>query len=148
MAFEPLEGWREVEVSEHRRGPKYTHLMRHLVDALYPDAEKIRLVCDNLSTHTAAAFYEAFPPEVTRSLAKKIEFCYTPVQGSWLNMVKVEISVLVRARACAAASPPLRLCGRSKRGKGAQWVWCERKLAFTTEDVRINLRSLYPSEKV
>jgi DDE superfamily endonuclease len=112
MAFEPLEGWREVEVSEHRRGPKYTHLMRHLVDELYPDAEKIRLVCDNLSTHTAAAFYEAFPPEVTRSLTKKIESCYTPVQGSWLNMVKVEISVLVRARACAAASPPLRLCGR------------------------------------
>ena len=109
-------------MSERRRGPEYTDLMRYLVDELYPDAEKIRLVCDNLSTHTAAAFYEAFPPEVARSLAKRSEFCYTPVHGSWLNLVKVEISVLVRP--CL----PSRLCSaRQKRGKGAQWVWRERK---------------------
>jgi hypothetical protein len=130
MAFEPLKGWREVEVSEHRRGPEYTHLTRHLVDELYPDAEKIRLVCDNLSTHTAAAFYEAFPPEVARSLTKRIEFCYTPVHGSWLNMVEVEISVLVRPclRRCIPAIETLRR--EVKAWQRSAMGLVERKLSF------------------
>jgi hypothetical protein len=64
VAFEPLRGWREVEVSERRRSVEFAHLMHHLLaEELYPDAEKIRLVCDNLSTHSSAAFYEAFSPE-------------------------------------------------------------------------------------
>ena len=94
VAFEPLKGWREVEVSERRRGLEFAHLMRHLAEEIYPDAEKIRLVCDNLSTHSPAAFYESFSPEIAHRLARKIEFCYTPVHGSWLNMVEIEISVL------------------------------------------------------
>ena len=57
---------------------------------------KIRVVLDNVSTHTAAAFYESFCAEVARNLARRIEFVYTPVHGSWLNMVEVEISVMVR----------------------------------------------------
>ena len=98
VAFEPLRGWREVEVSERRRGLEFAHLMHHLAEEIYPDAEKIRLVCDNLSTHSPVAFYEAFSPEIAHHLAaRKIEFCYTPVHGSWLNnMVEIEISVLVR----------------------------------------------------
>ena len=72
-AFEPLRGWREVEVSEHRRGLEFAKLMNHLAEEIYPDAEKIRLVCDNLSTHSPAAFYEAFSAEIAQRLARKIE---------------------------------------------------------------------------
>ena len=68
MTFEPLKGFREVEITERRRGVGFAHLMEHLVDDLYPEAEKIRVVLDNLSTHTGAAFYEAFPAEKARSL--------------------------------------------------------------------------------
>lgn len=85
-----------MEVSERRRGLEFAKLMNHLAEEIYPDAEKIRLVCDNLSTHSPAAFYEAFSPEIAQRLARKIEFIYTPVHGSWLNMVEIEISVLVR----------------------------------------------------
>src|SRR5918999_4517938 len=94
MSFEPLSGWRELVVTERRRKQEFAHWMRRLVEEHYPQAEKIRVVLDNLSTHTGAAFYESFSAELARNLARRIEFCFTPVHGSWLNMV--EISVLVR----------------------------------------------------
>jgi DDE superfamily endonuclease len=147
-AFEPLRGWREVEVSERRRGVEFAQLMHHLAEELYPDAEKIRLICDNLSTHSPAAFYEAFSPEIAHRLARKIEFCYTPVHGSWLNMAEIEISVLVRQ--CLERRLPdketLRREAKAWQGernrKGASVNW-----RFRTEDARIKLRSLYPSVK-
>ena len=148
MAFEPLKGFREVEITERRRSVEFAHLMEHLVDDLYPEAEKIRLVLDNLSTHTGAAFYEAFPAEKARSLATKIEFIYTPVHGSWLNMAEIELSVL--GRQCLKRRIPdtktLRREAkawqkeRNQLGRSVDW-------RFTTEDARVKLRSLYPSEK-
>ena len=150
MSFEPLQGWREVVVSERRRKQEFAHSMRRLAEEHYSQAEKIRVVLDNLSTHTAAAFYESFPPEVARSLTKRIEFVYTPVHGSWLNMVEIEISVLVRqclGRRRLPAIETLRReveawCGeRNRLGASVEW-------RFTTEDARIKLRSLYPSEKL
>jgi hypothetical protein len=149
VAFEPLRGWREVEVSERRRGLEFAHLMHHLAEEIYPDAEKIRLVCDNLSTHSPVAFYEAFSPEIAHHLARKIEFCYTPVHGSWLNMVEIEISVLVR-QCLKRRLPDIETLTReatawckerNRLGAGVDW-------RFRTEDARIKLRSLYPSVKV
>jgi hypothetical protein len=148
VAFEPLRGWREVEVSERRRGLEFAHLMHHLAEKIYPDAEKIRLVCDNLSTHSPAAFYETFTPEIAHRLARKIEFCYTPVHGSWLNMAEIEISVLVRQ--CLERRLPdketLRREAKAWQGERnrneASVNW-----RFRTEDARIKLRSLYPSVK-
>lgn len=148
MAFEPLSGWRKVEVSERRRGREFARMVRHLAEENYPRAERIRLVCDNLSTHSAAAFYESFPPEVARSLMKRIEFVYTPVHGSWLNMVEIELSVLVRqclGRRLPDVEPLRRetqaWCGeRNRLGASVDW-------RFTTADARTKLRSLYPSEK-
>src|ERR671914_2553536 len=96
MSFEPLSGWRELVVTERRRKQEFALAMWRLAEETYPQAEKIRVVLDNLSTHTAAAFYESFPAEVARKLARRIEFVYTPVHGSWLNMVEIEISILVR----------------------------------------------------
>src|SRR3712207_2135619 len=96
MSFEPLSGWRELVVTERRRKREFALAMRHLAEEHYPQAEKIRVVLVNLSTHTGAAFYENFSAEDACELARRIEFIYTPVHGSWLNMVEVEISVSVR----------------------------------------------------
>ena len=74
MSFEPLSGWREVVVTERRRKQEFALAMRRLAQEHYPHAEKIRVVLDNLSTHTPAAFYESFSVEVARKLARRIEF--------------------------------------------------------------------------
>ena len=66
MSFEPLTGWRELAVTERRRKREFAHWMRRLAEEHYPQAEKIRVVSDNLSTHSGAAFYENFPAEVAR----------------------------------------------------------------------------------
>lgn len=146
MVFEPLKGWREAQVTERRRGKEFALAMRHLAEKVYPDAKKIRLVLDNLNTHSPSAFYETFSPEVARRLAKRIEFIYTPVHGSWLNMVEVELSVLVR-QCLKRRIPDTETLGREVE------AWCEERnhlgasveWRFRTEDARIKLRKLYPS---
>jgi len=149
MSFEPLSGWREVVVTERRRKQEFALAMRRLAEEVYPQAQKIRVVLDNLSTHTAAAFYESFPPEQARRLARRVEFCYTPVHGSWLNMVEIEISVLVRQCLRRRLADIETLDGeaqawcreRNRLGRSVDW-------RFRTKDARIKLRSLYPSEKL
>ena len=146
MAFEPLTGWRRTSVSERRRGKEFAQVVRRLAEDHYQEAEKIRLVCDNLSTHTAAAFYETFSPEVARRLARKVEFAYTPVHGSWLNMVEIEISVLVRQ--CLKRRLPdtetlrreVEAWAEERNRLGASVDW-----RFATFDARTKLRKLYPS---
>ena len=146
MSFEPLTGWREVVITERRRKQEFALAMQRLAEEVYPQAEKIRVVLDNLSTHTAAAFYEVLPPEQARRLARRVEFCYTPVHGSWLNMVEIEISVLVRQ--CLRR----RLADIETLDTEVQ-AWCRERnrlrrsidWRFRTEDARIKLRSLYPS---
>jgi hypothetical protein len=146
VAFEPSSGWRSVEVTGRRRKQEFAEAVRRIAEEDYPHAEKIRLVLDNLSTHTPAAFYESFPAEQARLLARRIELVYTPVHGSWLNMVEIEISALVRQ--CLKR----RLPDEAALGREAG-VWCRERnrlgasveWRFTTEDARIKLRSLYPS---
>lgn len=146
MGFEPLTGRRHVEVSERRRNREFAEAVRRLAEEDYPDAERIRLVVDNLSTHTAAAFYETFPAEQARRLARKVEFVYTPVHGSWLNMVEVELSVLVRQ--CLKRRLPdietlqreVQAWAEERNHLGASVDW-----RFTTSDARTKLRKLYPS---
>ena len=81
MSFEPLSGWREIVVTERRRKQEFALAMRRLAEGHYPQAQKIRVVLDNLSTHTAAAFYESFSIKVARKLARRTEFVCTPVHG-------------------------------------------------------------------
>ena len=139
-----------MEVTERRRKREFSEAVRRIAEEDYPEAEKIRVVLDNLSTHTAAAFYEAFAPESARRLARRIEFCYTPVHGSWLNMAEIEISVLVRQCLKERRLPDVEALGRETKAwegernrLGASVEW-----RFTTEDARIKLRSLYPTEKL
>jgi hypothetical protein len=94
MSVAPHQGWRHVSVTDRRTKVDFATEMRALVDAHYPDATVIRLVADNLNTHTPAALYEAFPPDEARRIARKLEFHYTPKHGSWLNMAEIELSVL------------------------------------------------------
>ena len=93
MLCEPLAGWRHVAVSEHRTMEDFAHQMRWLVDTAYPEAEKIRVVLDNLNTHRPASLYQAFEPEEARRITKRLEFHHTPKHGSWLNMAEIEFSV-------------------------------------------------------
>jgi transposase len=86
--------WRHVKVTDHRTARDFADCMRDLADIHYPDASRIRVVMDNLSTHTAGALYEAFPAPEAHRILQRLEFHYTPKHASWLNMVEIEIGVL------------------------------------------------------
>ena len=146
VAFEPLSGWRRVEVTGRRRKQEFAEQVRTIAEEDYPQAEKIRLVMDNLSTHTTAAFYESFPAEQARTLARRIEFVYTPVHGSWLNMVEVEISALVR-QCLKRRLPDEEALGREAKAWAAERnrLGASVDWRFRTEDARTKLRSLYPA---
>jgi hypothetical protein len=142
---EPLRGWRHVEMTEHRTKIDYAHCIRWLVDSVYPQAEYVRLVQDNLNTHTAAALYEAFEPAEARRILQRIEFHYTPKHGSWLNMAEIEISIF--ARGCLSrrvvSMPDLRQrlatleAERNALRSTISW-------RFTSHDARDKLHDLYP----
>jgi hypothetical protein len=95
-AIEPLTGQRLAQVHARRTKQQYTLFCQALVEA-YPEALKIRLVQDNLNTHTTAAFYEWLPAAQAFALAQRFEFYYTPKSASWLNMIEIEFSALARA---------------------------------------------------
>jgi len=147
LAFEPLTARRRVWVLPRRRRAEFAGVVRQLCDEVYPEAERVRLVCDQLNTHGAAAFYEAFAPGEARRLAAKVEFVHTPVHGSWLNVVECEFSALVRQclghRRLGTVSALRREAEAwvaARNADGATVAW-----QFTTEDARVKLRRLYPS---
>ena len=146
MAFEPLAGRRLVQVTQRKRSVDFACFLRQLSDEHYPRADKIVLVCDNLSTHSPAALYEAFEPAEARRLAQRFEWHYTPKHGSWLNVAKMELSVL--ARQCLDRRIPDL---PTLTHEVAAWQ-CQRNNAvvkvhwhFTTADARIKLKKLYPT---
>jgi hypothetical protein len=94
MLFQPLLGWRYVWPTEQRRAVDFAEVLRWLAEELYPDAERLVLVTDNLNTHTPACLYEAFDPARARRITKRLEWHYTPKHGSWLNMAEIEFAAL------------------------------------------------------
>ena len=94
MCCEPLRGWRHVRVTARRTKRDWAECIRELVDAHYAQAVRMRLVLDNLNTHTGASWYEAFPPDEARRLLDRLEFHHTPKHASWLNMAEIDIGVL------------------------------------------------------
>lgn len=146
MAFEPLAGRRHVGVTERKTSRDFARFLKALLDERYPDAEKVVLVCDNLSTHTPAALYEAFGPAEARRLAGRIEWHYTPKHGSWLNVAEMELSVL--ARQCLSRRIPDM---DTLRAEVAAWQRSRNESVvrvdwqFTTADARIKLKRLYPT---
>jgi hypothetical protein len=145
IMVEPFQGWRHLNVTPRRTKREFAHCMAELVDVHFPEAEHIRVVLDNLSTHTPAALYEVFPPADARRILRKLEFHRTPVHGSWLNMAEIELAVLARqclnrripdvhSMACEVAAWEER---RNRCQALIDWH-------FTTKDAQIKLKSLYP----
>ena len=146
MVCEPLASRRHVRVRDRRTARDWAHVIKELVDDLYPDAERIVLVLDQLNTHTPASLYEAFPPAAAKRLADKLELHYTPKHGSWLDMAELEPRVL--ARQCLDARFPdqptlteaVAAWETARNASHATIDW-----RFTTADARITLKRLYPS---
>ncbi len=146
MFFAPLMNWRHVKVTERRTKMDFAHCMRELVDVHFPNAIKIRLVMDNLNTHSLAALYEVFPPAEAKRIADQLEIHYTPKHGSWLNMAEIELSVLANQCLDRRIPDPVILERevaawmetRNVRGATVNW-------RFTTDNARIKLKRLYPS---
>jgi transposase len=137
--------WRKVKVTDHRTAVDYAHCMRDLVDVHYPRAELIRVVQDNLSTHTPGALYEAFPPEEAHRILRRLEFHYTPKHASWLNMVEIEIGVLRGQCLDRRIGERDRLVSeidaweRGRNASGARIKWM-----FDTQRAREKLARAYP----
>jgi len=144
--FQPLAGWRHVDVTAQRTLADFAHCMRDLVDVHFPDAVQIRLVTDNLNIHKPEALYAVFEPQEARRIVRKLEFHYTPRHGSWLNMAEIELSVL--ARQCLDRRIPDTMMLRDET---AAWETARnaRKATvdwrFSTFDARTKLARLYPS---
>lgn len=94
VAVEPLAGWRQVQVTTHRKKPDFVAFIRHLLQGRYRCAKKVHVVVDNLNTHFAKGFIEVLGQKRAQSLLRRIEFHYTPKHGSWLNMAEIEIASL------------------------------------------------------
>jgi len=149
MLFEPLAGKRHIEITDQRRRVEWAEVMRIVSDELYPEAEKIVVVLDNLNTHVGAAFYLAFEPQEARRLVERFELHYTPNHGSWLNMVEIELSALTRQCLDRRIPDKDTLMSEVK-------AWQDQRNSevikvhwqFTTADARIKLQSLYPKFQV
>ena len=146
MIFQPHTAWRTTQVTAHRKGPDFAELMRELVDVHFPEADKISVVLDNLNIHSPASLYAAFEPSEALRILHKLEFHYTPKHASWLNMVEIELSILVR-QCLGQRLPDMATLQREVT------AWQERRNAqhatihwqFSVEKARTKLSRLYPS---
>ena len=146
MLFAPLEGRRDVKVTERRTAVDYAHVLRDLSDVHYASAAKIILVQDNLNTHSPASLYEAFAPAEALRIIERFEWHYTPKHGSWLNLAESELAVL------SGQCLDRRIADRPILEREVA-AWVERRNThnakanwrFTTADARIKLKSLYPA---
>ncbi len=149
MFAEPLSGFRQATARPRRTKEDWAIEVAHLLDTRYAGCERVTLVLDNLNTHTKGAFYAAFAPDVARAYLKRIEFCYTPKHGSWLNVAECELSCLTRQ--CLSG----RRIGELAQLQREIAIWSERTNAkqrgvdwqFRIDDARVKLKRLYPKIK-
>ena len=149
VVVEPRAGTREVTVTDRRAIPDFAAQMKSLCDDLYPDADVIRVVLDNLNTHTFGSLFTAFGPDEGWRLRRRLEFHYTPKHASWLNMAECELSVL--GRQCLNRRLPTKdrladevaawVAERNRAGTTIDWT-------FRVADARKKLDFLYPQELV
>ena len=137
--------WRHVKVTDRRTAQDFAHCMRDLADTHFPDADKIRVVMDNLSTHTRGSLYQAFPAPEAHRVLERLEFHYTPKHASWLNMVEIEIGVLRgqcldrRIAARGRLVSEINAWQKQRNASGARINW-----KFTTKRAREKLARAYP----
>jgi transposase len=137
--------WRKVKVTERRTAADFAVCMRELTDLHYPKAERIRVVLDNLSTHSAGALYQSFSAEEARRMLRRLEFHYVPKHASWLNMVEIEIDVLAsqclhrRIESYSRLSAEVAAWEKQRNSARARVNW-----SFTTEKARAKMGRAYP----
>jgi hypothetical protein len=145
MAVEPLIGRRLVRVTERKTMVDWARFLSAIAD-MYPDAQRIVLVMDNLNTHSPGSFYEAFAPSVAKALWDRFEFIFTPKHGSWLNMAEIELSVLIRQclgrriKTIDTMQSEVSAWEQSRNAMKSTINW-----QFATPDARIKLKRLYPT---
>ncbi len=145
VEVEPLTGRRHVEVTERRTREHWARFIKTMLDERYPHAVKVRLVMDNLNTHDISSLYASFPPAEAQRLAQRLEFHYTPVHGSWLNIAEIELSALNsqclnrRIPDIASMRQEIHAWEKDRNNRGAPVNW-----QFTNEKARIKLSRLYP----
>jgi hypothetical protein len=143
-AIEPLTGRSVIEVTKHRSSIDMARFLRRLSDDEYPTATTVVLVMDNLSIHSLACLYEAFPPAEAHRLARRFEIHHTPKHGSWLNVAEILLSSLSmqcldqRIGSVRQLRSTIAAWQHARAGGKVKW-------RFTTADARIKLRRLYPS---
>jgi len=149
MFTEPLAGWRQVTARSTRTKKDWALEMANLLEGRYAECEKVTVICDNLNTHTFGAFYEAFEPERARQLACRIQFCYTPKHGSWLNVAECELSAMTRQCLKDRYISSLEQLQSevsawykdvNHKQRGVEW-------RMTLSDARHKLKSVYPKNK-
>jgi len=147
VAVEPLAGTRHIAVTDRRTIPDFAAQMKYLCDEVYPTADVIRVVLDNLNTHTLGSLFATYPPDEAWRLARRLDFHYTPKHASWLNMAECELSVLSRqclSRRLPDKGPMAAEVGAWVAGRNAakaKIVW-----SFRVADARTKLDHLYPAE--
>jgi DDE superfamily endonuclease len=138
--------WRKVKVTNRRAAEDFAECMRQLSDVHFPKAEKIRVVFDNLSTHSPSALYQTFPAPEARRILRRLEFHYTPKHASWLNMVEIEIGVLRtqcldrRISSRSLLEEEIKAWERRRNQIGARIQWM-----FTAEKARAKMANAYPT---
>lgn len=143
--IEPLGGRHHVSVREHRTAVDWAEEIKYLVDVMYPNAERIILVMDNLNTHKPSSLYKRYKPEEARRIIKKLEIHFTPKHGSWLDIAEIELNVMTRqclsrrVETMDKLTSELAAWEKERNELGAKVNW-----QFRTKDARVKLISLYP----
>jgi hypothetical protein len=149
MFAEPLSGYRQATARRRRTKEDWALEVAHLLDTRYADCELVTLVMDNLNTHTKGAFYEAFEPGRARAYLRRIEFCYTPKHGSWLNVAECELSCMtsqcLRGRRIGELEVLQSEIGTWSEKTNAKQRGVDWKLKI--DDARRKLKRLYPKIK-
>lgn len=146
MIFEPLKGKRHIKVTDRRTKVDWAECMKFIVDELYPEAQKVTIVMDNLNTHSPASLYSRFGPVTAKRIADKLDIQYTPKHGSWLNMAEIEFSALSRQclnRRIASQEKLIEEVREWEYARNEAKIGCNWQ--FTTSDARIKLKKLYPT---
>lgn len=145
LFFNPLSGQRRVSCRDSRTRVDWAEEVRRLLDEDYPEARKVKLVCDNLNTHSKASLYEAFPAAQAHRLAQRLEMVHTPRNGSWLNVAEIELAVLSKQCLDRRIGSPeilqreLTAWQRERNATHSKVRW-----RFTIDDARTKLHRLYP----
>lgn len=149
MFAEPLAGWREVSVRDRKTKIDWATEIARLLEGRYVQCEKVILVCDNLNTHTKGAFYEALEPERARSIIRRIEFCYTPKHGSWLNVAENELSSLTRQCVSGRRFENTNVLREETTAWATDVTDTQRGVDWQMkiDDARTKLKSVYPTIK-